>query len=193
MILRAKLTMPCAAVAAALLLAACGGSSKSLIPSGDAGPLQRDFEAVAAAAAKGDGDCKKTNAAIAKMNRHFDALPGSIDVGLREKLEEGIENLSAKAIALCEQPSASTTTTQTTEVITTTTHTTTTESEITPTETVETETLSTSSSGGGTEAPTEVPSEESEEGESGGTGAEAPTETPSPPGGAAPGGGVGAP
>lgn len=185
---------PLAMLATALLISACGGSSKSLIPSGNAGPLRRDFEAVAAAAAKGDGNCKATNAAISKMNRHFAALPHTIDVALREKLEEGIENLSAKALALCEQPSASTTSTRTSEVITpptTTTHTSTVETEETEPEVEETETLSTSSNGG-TEPTEEEVNPEEVEAESGGTGAEAPIETP-PAGHGGPGGGTGAP
>ncbi|MHB1469000.1 MAG: hypothetical protein ACYCX7_07580, partial [Solirubrobacteraceae bacterium] len=76
---RAKLLLPCVAATAALLLSACGGSSKTLIPSGNAGPLRRDFEAIASAAAKGNGNCGATHAAISKMNRHFSQLPQSVD------------------------------------------------------------------------------------------------------------------
>jgi hypothetical protein len=197
MSLPGKLLLPCAAAIAALSLSACGGSSKTLIPSGNAGPLRRDFEAVASAAAKGNGNCGATHAAISKMERHFSALPASVDVALREKLEEGIENLSAKALALCEQPSASAKVTRTVETVSTptSTRTSTTETETEETETLETETLS-SSSGGGAEAPEEAGEEaEGEEAQSGGTGVEAPGASEAPPSshGGAEAGGVGAP
>lgn len=168
----AKLLAPCAAVLAALLLAACGGSGKGLIPAGNAGPLRRDFEAVARVAAKGNGSCAKTDEAISRMKRHFAQLPRSVDVALREKLEEGIENLTAKALALCEQPKT-TTATSTVETFTTpstsSTSTTSTETETETTETEETEATE-------TEPLTEPEGEEGEAGEeeSGGTGVEAP-------------------
>ena len=42
---------------AAALLVSCGSSTAKLIPTADAGPLQRDFEEVAQAAEAGAGDC----------------------------------------------------------------------------------------------------------------------------------------
>ncbi|MHB1537883.1 MAG: hypothetical protein ACYCUM_00150 [Solirubrobacteraceae bacterium] len=170
---QAKLLAACAATVTALLLGACGGSGKGLIPAGNAGPLRRDFEAVARDAAKGHGNCTVTERAIATMKHHFSELPGSIDVALREKLEEGIENLSAKAHSLCEQPPASATATSTNDTHTTSatsTATTSSETETEATETVGTETQSSSST------PVEPPSERGASGEtpeSGGTGIEA--------------------
>ena len=179
----AKLLAPCAAVLTALLLAACGSSGKGLIQESKAGPLRRDFEAVARLAAKGNGNCAPTSKAIARMKRHFSNLPGSVDVALREKLEEGIENLSANALALCEQPKASTTTTNTVETVTTpstnSTSTTSTETETEATETEETAAIETESLPTGKED-TEGKDTEGKGGEqeSGGTGVEAPTPPP---------------
>ena len=103
-----------ALIAAALLLASCGGSSKGLIPLADAGPLKSDFEEVFQAARSGNGDCTATSAAIAKTEHDFAALPGTIDAGLRKTLSQGIENLRERALALCAQPLTQTTATTTT-------------------------------------------------------------------------------
>ncbi len=86
------------------VLVACGGSGKGLIPAASAGPLQGDFEAVAQAAEQGNGDCTATQEAIAKTESDFQALPASVDNGLRERLRVGIVNLSSRARALCGQP-----------------------------------------------------------------------------------------
>ncbi len=61
---------------AAALLVSCAGSGKEgLIPTGDAGPLQGDFEAVAQAAENGDGNCAATESALQKTEQDFAALP----------------------------------------------------------------------------------------------------------------------
>jgi hypothetical protein len=86
---------------AAALLVSCGSSGKGLIPSGDAGPLQSDFEAVAQAAESGDGSCTATAEAIRKTEQDFNALPSTIDAGLRDTLTKGITNLGARAPLFC--------------------------------------------------------------------------------------------
>jgi hypothetical protein len=152
--------------AAAALLVSCGSSGAGLIPSASAGPLQEDFEAVAKAAEAGDGECAKTEAALGKTEQDFLALPATIDKGLHKRLEEGIANLRKQALAMCQEPTAtdtSTTSTQTKstpETGTTSTETTTSpETDTTPTTPTNTPTTPTTSapptSGGGVEAPEE--------------------------------------
>ena len=154
-------------VGTALLVSACGGSTgKGLIPAADAGPLQSDFEAVSQEAQNGDGSCTGTQAALTKTEQDFDALPATLDSGLRDTLHQGIANLRARALALCAQPLASTTTTTATTKTTTTPTTTT---STTPTLTQTTSTTETPP----TETPTQTP-----EGGGGGGGTPAPGETP---------------
>jgi len=159
--------------AAAALLVSCGSSGSGLIPAANAGPLQSDFEAVAKAAREGNGSCAATEAALGKTEQDFLALPASVDRGLRTRLEQGIANLHARALAMCAQPVPSSTTTTATQ--TTTAQTQTTSTETTPTSTTPTTPTSTSTTpatptppvqGGGTEAP----GEESEGAESKGQG-----------------------
>jgi hypothetical protein len=142
----------------AALLVACGGSSKGLIPTGDAGPLQSDFEAVAHAAESGNGDCGETERALLKTDQDFAALPASIDAGLHTTLRQGIENLRTRALALCAQPlPQSTVTTTTPKTTSTTTTTPPAETQTTTTQTTPTTTAppSPSGPGGGTPAPGE--------------------------------------
>ena len=146
--------------AAAALLAACGSSGKGLIPEANAGPLQSDFEAVAQAAQSGNGNCTKTTEAINKTERDFAALPSTIDPGLRQTLSTGISNLRERALALCTQPLAQTTTTSAPRTTTTTTPTTTTTTTPTTPPTTGTQTTPTTpttpatpNNGGGTVAP----------------------------------------
>jgi hypothetical protein len=145
----------------AVLLLACSGSGKGLIPTGNAGPLQGDFEAVARAAENGNGDCASTESALLKTDQDFAALPASLDAGLHNTLRQGIENLRTRALALCAQPLAQATETQTTPKTTTSTPTTTTptETQTTPT-TPTTTTPTTPGPGGGTPAPGEGGEEE---------------------------------
>src|SRR5665213_2033390 len=112
-------------VAAAALLVACGSSGKGLIPTANAGPLQSDFEAVAQAAQSGEGNCTVTEAAIAKTEQDFAALPTTVDQGLHKTLSQGISNLRTRALALCAQPLPQTTSTTSSPKTTTTTTTTT--------------------------------------------------------------------
>ncbi len=159
--------------AAVALLIACGGSGKGLIPTANAGPLQSDFEAVARAAQSGEGTCTATEAAIAKTEADFAALPASVDRGLRKTLSLGIANLRHRALALCAQPlpQASTTTstpptTTSTQTTPTPTHTETTTAPTAPT----TSTPATTIPGGGTPAPGNEGSPGAASGPGGGTG-----------------------
>jgi hypothetical protein len=157
---------------AAALLVACGSSGKALIPVAHAGPLLSDFEAVRNAAENANGECSATEAAVSKTEEDFDALPSTVDAGLRDTLHQGIVNLRKRAHEMCIQPvGQSTGTTATTEKSTTTT--------TTPTTTT-TETQPTTST------PITPPEETEEHGPGGGT--PAPGETP----GGEQGGGVGA-
>jgi hypothetical protein len=153
--------------AATAVLVSCGSSGAGLIPSASAGPLQEDFEAVAKAAEAGNGDCAKTEAALGKTDEDFLALPASVDKGLHKRLEEGIKNLRKQALSMCEEPSATDTSTTSTQTKTTpatgttstetTTSIETTTTPTTPTNSPTTPTTSTPppSSGGGVEAPEE--------------------------------------
>jgi hypothetical protein len=132
-------------VATALLIS-CGGSGAGLIPAGNAGPLQGDFEAIASAAQSGNGSCSATESAIQKTEQDFHELPSNVDAGLRSRLSEGITNLRKHALELCSQPLQGSTVTTTTKS-TQTTPTTTTPS------TSSTSQTTTTGSGGGTPAP----------------------------------------
>ncbi len=151
-------TLLAAALGLALaLLVSCGGSSDKLIPLANAGPLQSDFEAIAQEAETGNGNCTATEAAIAKTEQDFAALPSTIDVGLHNTLRQGIQNLRSRALALCTQPLTPTTTTsaapKTTTTATTTTPTVTTTTTSTSTTPTTPTTSTTPSPGGGTQAP----------------------------------------
>jgi hypothetical protein len=170
-----RISLAAALGAGAALALSCGSSGKGLIPTANAGPLQGDFQAVAQAAETGDTKCGPTEAAIAKTEHDFRALPASIDSGLRARLGEGVSKLREDALKLCAQALPGVTVTssspRTTPTQTTTTPTVT---QTTPTSTTPTITTPTTSGpGGGTPAPGETPGgEPSEEaGGSGGAGA----------------------
>ena len=140
--------------AAAALPISCAGSGGGLIPTGNAGPLQRDFAAVAEAAQKGNGSCSATEAALATTERDYRALPAAVNHGLRGRLREGIEKLREDALQLCLQPLTQTTPTSTSSPRTETTTTAPTLPETTPTQTAPTtNTSTTTENGGGTPAP----------------------------------------
>jgi hypothetical protein len=173
--------------AAAAVLLACGSSGAGLIPAGNAGPLQSDFEAIAQAAQSANGNCAATEAAIIKTEQDFRALPTSVDSGLRNKLNQGITNLRKHALELCKQPLTQPTVTSNTTKstpTTPTTSTTTTTTQTTPTATTPTTTTPTTTGpGGGTAAPNGGNGEPApgDHGKGGGT-------EPEGSGGAAPGG-----
>jgi cytoskeletal protein RodZ len=160
----------------AALLVGCGSSGKGLIPAANAGPLQSDFEAVAQAAQSGEGSCTATEAAIAKTETDFAALPGTVDSGLHKTLSLGIANLRSRALALCAQPLPQTTTTKTTTPTTATSTqtvptTTSTHSETTATSTTPPTSPPTATTpGGGTPAPGNESGPGASSGPGGGTG-----------------------
>jgi hypothetical protein len=142
---------------AVAVLVSCGSSGTGLIPSASAGPLQKDFEAVAKAAAAGNGSCAETESVLGKTEQDFLALPASIDSGLHARLKLGISNLRNQARAMCIQstPGATSTVgtqTSTTTTTTETTPTTTTGTTTTPTSTQTPTTTTPPSESGGTEA-----------------------------------------
>jgi hypothetical protein len=159
----------------AALLISCSGSGAGLIPSGDAGPLQRDFAAVAAAAQKGNGSCTDTETAIARTEEHYQKLPTTVNRGLRKRLHEGIEKLRENALQLCSQPQVQTTPSSTSTHQTPRTQTTTsspTVTQTTPTQTTpSTGTSTTPGTGGGTPAPGSGGGESPGSGEGGSGGA----------------------
>jgi hypothetical protein len=175
--------------AAAALLLACGSSGGGLIPAGNAGPLQSDFEAVAQAAQSGNGSCAATEAALIKTEQDFRGLPAGVDGGLRNTLRQGIANLRARALVACTQPLPQSTVTNSTTKSTPTTPTTSTTpttTQTTPTVTTPTtSTPTTTGPGGGTAAPnggSGEPAPGDQRGKGGGT-------EPEGSGGAAPSGG----
>ncbi|GAC1438360.1 MAG: hypothetical protein NVSMB51_14120 [Solirubrobacteraceae bacterium] len=150
----------------ASLLIACGSNAK-LIPAGNAGPLQSDFDAVASAVSS--GDCSGAASAVQKAQQDLAALPAGTDPALRQRLQQGVDALGRRAPTQCTQSTQSTDTTtsaptttttastDTTPTTTTTTATTTTDTKPT-TSTSTTPTTSTSTTpvpdnGGGTPAP----------------------------------------
>lgn len=158
---------------AAALLISCGSSTKGLIPAASAGPLKSDFEAVQQRAESANGNCTATEAALLTTEQDFNALPATVDGGLRNNLRQGIANLRVRAHELCMQPLAqSTTTTTTAKTTTTPTTSTPTATQTTPTQTTPTTTTPTTSSpGGGTPAPGVGETPPGAGGEQGGTGA----------------------
>jgi hypothetical protein len=97
--------------AGAAVLVSCGSSGVGLIPSENAGPLVADFQEVERVASKGDGNCGPTKAALSTTEHDFQALPASVNAGLRARLREGISHLQTLALELCAEPLAQTTTT----------------------------------------------------------------------------------
>lgn len=87
----------------AAVLVSCGGSGAGLIPSQNAGPLLRDFQAVEAAAKAGNGSCASTKAAIRTTESDYQHLPTSVDAGLHGRLQEGISKLRELALEMCVQ------------------------------------------------------------------------------------------
>ncbi|MGC2373061.1 MAG: hypothetical protein WA484_04210 [Solirubrobacteraceae bacterium] len=153
-----RLTVAALLGVVAAVLVSCGSSGAGLIPSESAGPLRRDFEAVARDAAAGNGSCAATESALGKTEQDFLALPASIDGGLHAHLQEGISNLRKRALEMCIQLTAGATSTEATQTSTTTTTstettpTTTTSTTTTPTSTTPTTTTTPPSESGGTEA-----------------------------------------
>jgi hypothetical protein len=156
-----RFALACGLGATSAVLVSCGSSGKGLIPAADAGPLQSDFEAVASDARAGGGSCAATEAALAQTEHDFDALPATLDSGLRERLQTGMKNLRERALELCAQPHGQATTTGTPSTTTTSTQTQPTTPTVTQTTTTQTtptttpSTTTTPGTGGGTPAPSQ--------------------------------------
>lgn len=153
-----------AGIGTAVAVASCG-SAAGLIPAGNAGPLQSDFDAVAQAVAA--GDCTAASQAVAKAQQDLGNLPSTVDAKLRADLTQGVQRLANTAGTQCHQQTQTTTTTTTTPTTTATTTTptttattpTTTTTTTTPTTTTPTTTTSKPplDNGGGTPAPGNAP------------------------------------
>jgi hypothetical protein len=151
----AALLASCLLGAGTALLTSCGSTGK-LIPLANSEPLQKDFQEVASAAENAHGTCASTGAALERAQRDFNALPTSVDAGLRRRLGEGLSKLRGDALELCAQPAAGTTaTTPPRTAAPTPTSTTPTTTPTTNTPTTPTTTNPTTSPGGGTPVPKE--------------------------------------
>jgi len=101
-----------ATIGAVALLTGCGGSSKGLLPTTDAGSLQNDFANIEQFVSV--GNCAKALGWVASAQRHLAALPSSVDAGLRAQLQVGVVDLAAAARRECAaNATASTSTTST--------------------------------------------------------------------------------
>jgi hypothetical protein len=104
---RSPLALAAAALAAlaAAGLSACGDES-GLIPANRAAALQTELDRVAAGVS--NGDCAAAERALSRVQGEVVNLPRSTDAKLRERLQEGVDNLRARVPAACqagEQPS----------------------------------------------------------------------------------------
>ncbi|HWH13041.1 MAG TPA: hypothetical protein VG165_18105 [Solirubrobacteraceae bacterium] len=95
--------------AGAALLVACGSGTSPLIPAGNAGPLQSDFDAVQSSVQS--GDCTQTKTEVQKTRQDLAALPGTVNPQLLETLTTGVQTLAARAATECRQNAGSSTTT----------------------------------------------------------------------------------
>jgi hypothetical protein len=128
-------------------LVACGGSGDP-IPASRAGDLKAELDAVKAAVAS--GNCDGAGRAVAQVKGSVLNLPSSVDEDLRDRLQEGVDNLEQRVPAACgaagteESPQTTTQEKQQTETQKTDTQSTDTgEKETTPTETQPTQTTPT--------------------------------------------------
>ena len=90
-------------VATALATGALGGcgSNEKLLPASDASAMDESFQRVADAT--NSGDCAAATSALADARKAFDALPSSVDAGLRERILAGIEQLGRTVPEQCGQ------------------------------------------------------------------------------------------
>jgi septal ring-binding cell division protein DamX len=174
--------LACVLGVSAATLVSCGSSSSKLIPAADSQSLQGDFETVAHAAENADGSCSSTEGALLKTEQDFEALPASVDAGLRDRMREGITKLRQDALSRCQEQSATSSAKTTSTAKTTPPTKTQTQTQTTTGSTQTTETQTTPA----TSTPSETPEETGNGGVGGGTPAE---EAPS---GTGKGGGTGA-
>ena len=105
----------------AALLVACGASSSQLIPAGNAGPLQSDFDAIASSVR--GGDCVATKQGVQQAQQDLAALPGTVNARLLATLTTGVRTLAARAGTECRQNAAALTTSVPTQTQTQSTNT----------------------------------------------------------------------
>jgi hypothetical protein len=133
-----------AGVSCSLLVAACGGGdSADLIPASRASSMTDQLNRIDAAVRR--GRCTGVPDAVAQLQGEVNDLSGDVDAGLRNRLQEGVQNLNDIADRECLDNAQTTTTTQTTQTETTTTETTPTDTttETTPTTPTDTTTETT--------------------------------------------------
>jgi hypothetical protein len=116
----------------AAALAGCGGGGDGgSIPSADADRLVTQLDQVTERAT--NGSCNSARFQIGELEQKVGALPRSVDSDVRQKLNEGLDNLRNLVDDQCQE--RETPTTDTTDTTPTTTETTPTETQ--PTETTE--------------------------------------------------------
>jgi hypothetical protein len=133
----------CAAVVA------CGGDRSGLLPSSNAERLQADLDNLENVVQS--GSCDQVSTALQRLQDDLVQVPSTVDVELRNRIQEGVATLLRQAPEECQaraaddEPTDTTTETTDTETQTTTTETetTTTETDTTPTDTTTTETTPT--------------------------------------------------
>jgi hypothetical protein len=172
--------LACVLGVSAAALVSCGSSSSKLIPVADSSSLQGDFQTVAQDAENADGSCTNTEGALLKTEQDFEALPASIDAGLRDRMREGITKLREDALSRCQAQSATSsskttstakTTTPAKTPTTPTTSTPTTETQTTPATSTPEETPATGENNGGVGGGTPAEEAPTGSGQGGGTGA----------------------
>jgi cell division septation protein DedD len=95
----ARLSLGAVLGVGAALLVACGASSTQLIPAGDAGHLQTDFDAIASSVQ--GGDCAATRHGVQQAQQDLAALPGTVSPRLLATLTTGVHTLAARAGTEC--------------------------------------------------------------------------------------------
>jgi hypothetical protein len=145
--------------AACAVLLACGSANNPhLLSPARADRLKAELDQVRNAT--DSGDCQTAQRAVQRLEDEITSLPSDIDPQLRQRLQEGAQNLRARVPKDCQKTTTTRTVTETTptptETTTTQTQTTTTQTETTPTtptDTTPTQTTTTPDSGGSTVPP----------------------------------------
>ena len=101
------------ALAAALLLAACGGDNPKLIPQDRADRLSRTVELVAQRTS--DEDCSGAQAALRRARSQVAELPRRVDTGLKANLGEWLDQIASRIPEDCKPEESDTPTPSPTE------------------------------------------------------------------------------
>lgn len=107
-VLAAALGVACAA------LVACGGKRDHLIPATSASSIEQQLSALQADVDQ--GRCIAIGTVTGQLTKAIDTLPKTVNVDLRKRLTQGVQNLSQIAPSAC---AAKQTVTQTTPAVTT--------------------------------------------------------------------------